>query len=252
MTPTSYPVLICLCLLVAGCELFQNSAEPVVDIPSEFVLEPFEEITESGREFQIRLRTVADFECSNYSVDVILNHEPRTYELELRKLVVPELCAPGEEPARAEASAPTPVIGQTDFRVILRNLIESEGRLNFSQEAYRFEFETQNGFEFSEKELLRLPQRAVWGSVQHAEEQVRTDFWNEVATLDHELPPPGYYGYFRATGDAQNFGESTGAKSAAIYLNDPLDDLRQLIEDYRATYGTAIQISLRTGTGELL
>lgn len=248
----SYPVLIFLCLLVAGCDLFQNAPEPVVDIPSEFLLEPFEEISESGRSFQIHLRTLADFDCTNYSFDVVLDRLPWHYDLELRNLVVPENCLPGEAPASAEATAALPAIGRTDFKVILRDLIESEGEVIFSDAAYRFEFEQQNGFEFTETELLRLPQSAVWGTIFHTDEQVRTDFWSQVAALDHELPPPGYYGYFRARDDRQIFEEATGGTSAALFLEDELEALRQIVDAFRAEYGTEIEISLQAGTGEWL
>jgi len=101
-------VLLICCGGWSGCK-FGNSGDPIVvaDVEKEFNVSMIEQFEPGKRELLFQLSTIKNQPCQNYTIDYNWHQNGSVLDLNLSKIVAPEICQPGALPAAGVVYANT-------------------------------------------------------------------------------------------------------------------------------------------------
>ena len=200
------PILIVLAanfLLTTSCRKNLGDKETIIAVDKEFEIVPWEKLDEQGGTLQLRIATIQNQECGgthiNYAVDALNNQ----LTVSLKSLVYPLTCNGFAEPARDTISLSNLKKGEIPFKLTLKDVVINDGILHVEDGRYSFVMKKENGISIPKKEILRVPQGAIWGFISNdnGQDERFTQMIDSLKTISTPLSiPTGDYGYFNYTG----------------------------------------------------
>ena len=249
-----------LAALLGGCKL-DSLGEPIIvpDVEREFYIDLWENLYPESRELVFKIETDQAQDCENATISYNLNRTGNTVNLSLNAISTPEDCQPG--PAQIFASAPTGRLngGLYTMKVDLKKTVFNEGQLTVTGDAYYLDMNTDYGFIFRHKSLLRIPEQTYWGYLPYEtpeQENLATDFINALhgVSIQHNFSV-GYYGYLSVEPDTrvsihEKNLEGVSYKSFIFKYDGLGASIRQQINAFRLEHGTEIPIHVFNAKGE--
>ena len=227
-------------VLLAGCDL-NSLKEPIVvaEIEKEFYINLWEKLNPYSNEFELKIETINDKECLNYSIYYALDVDGRQIDVSLDDLSLPSDCISGNGPARSSITIGFLSEPTYDIQIAIQNVVVNKGQLINLSDRFLLSMETEEGIIIPNDELYKVPDHHLWGyvSFEDSHEQAATDFKNELAIhcRNHELAV-GYYGHFRLDneGNLAIFNPQTD-KNLMVFAHyfEPENEvlIRQLLSD---------------------
>ena len=190
-------------LLTTSCKEDLGDKETIIAIDKEFEIVPWEKLTENGGLLQLRLSTIQNQECGGTRINYSTNTLDNQVTVSLKSLSYPLICNGFAEPARDTIELYNLKKGDIPFRLSLKDVVINDGILHVEDSRYVFEMKKENGISMPKKELLRVPQGAIWGfiSTDNGQDERYTQMLDSLKTITTPLSiPTGDYGYFNYTG----------------------------------------------------
>lgn len=235
-----------LSLLLIGIFCFSCSKDvqdTQFDVEKDFSVEMRENLSEAGNTLLFFVQTLHNQDCTDTEIETDLRKNDRTVALSFLSIITPDDCTPGEAPATAAVDAGDLAVRDYEFKIDLRGEVESTGRLNVLSDRYVVSLNEELGFDFKQKELLRIPRYTIWGYVNHREEAEETakSFTDDLRQVAEPLALPlGYYGWFRVTevGISQVVGQPATDENLLFLLQFDGNEatLQFLLDEFRADY----------------
>ncbi len=201
-TPLLFILLMCF-LFTTSCRKDLGDKETIIAIDKEFEIIPWEKLDESGGTLQLRLATIHNQECGgtriNYSTDALNNQLTVT----LKSLSYPVTCNGFAAPARDTIDLASLKKGDIPLRLTLKGVIINDGILHVEEGRYWFEMKKENGISMPKKEVLRVPQGAIWGFISNdnGQDERFAQMMDSLKTISTPLSMvAGDYGYFNFNG----------------------------------------------------
>lgn len=251
----------CLCCLLftSSCNLSNRDKDTVVKVNDEFSIDLFEVLKDS-RDLQFVVTTAEEQPCINNKIDFALHRKSGKILLDLIEILPASDCEHGPARISTAASIGHLIPGTYATQINLKNTIFNEGILQVTPDAIKLSMSTHNGFELVRRELRRIPDRLVWGYVAHNNQQLAPTadaFLAELNTLtEPQTLPKGYYSYFTINNDKVAVMSQTPPfpffKTFYRLSNWNINELKDLLQNYRTEYGEQLEIKLYTWNGQVL
>lgn len=253
-----FSFLILILTVVLSCS--KDDTPPViVDIPVTFQLQMREKLGagSGNRPLEFHIASVEKLDCQNYQIDFYFSRKGRNLFLALKDFILSEPCVPGEGLANAAASLG--VLNKDSYPLVisLKDVIENEGQLLVSDQAYTIKLKTSDGILASPASLLRIPDNALWGEVHTPSDSAAAkaeSFLEELEQISSELVlAPGYYGFFQIEEDGSLvlLEPEAGEDVISFYYSyqGGGDELLSLLSAYRNEGGGGLTIRLYDALG---
>lgn len=255
-----------LCVLaVSGCD-FSSLKDPIVisEVEDEFYIDLWENLgpTIEERSLVLKIESIQTEKCLNYRIDAPFFKDDNRLKVALNNIIKPLDCVAGEATVKADVSAGYLLNGIYSFNIALKNTVFNDGQLNVNSDSYALNMYSENGFSLKHKELLRVPDGAVWGYVQYqqaGDEAIATQF---IEDLKNKSQNPityrsGYYGHFTIAAIDRSISvfeqpATPNIKPFLYHYTDESNKLKNLLETYRQQYGNRLTIRLYNSKGQTL
>lgn len=228
-------------LLLVGTGCDKDNPDTQFNVNTDFVIDMKEELSPTGGTLLFKVKTVNNQDCLDTEIDFSFSRNASKVLISFLDIIVPEDCIAGSAPATAYINTGDLAIIDYQFKIDLRGEVESDGILNILGDRYIVSFIEASGFEFSEKELLRIPNRTIWGYVNHSEsdEEIAADF---ISNLEANSSPAtleeAYYGWFKIADDRVTEMDNLPTErsnSLFVFEYEGTDDaLESIIADFRS------------------
>lgn len=252
--------IVVLTTLLGACKL-DSLGDPIIvpDVEREFYIDLWEELYPESRELVFQIETIQAQDCENATISYNLNRIGNTVKLSLNAISTPGDCQQG--PAQIFASAPAGRLngGLYTVKADLKNTVFNEGQLTITGDAYYLDMNTDYGFIFRHKSLLRVPEQTYWGYITYEtpeQETLASNFISELqaGSIQHNFLE-GYYGYFSVeSNDHVNINEKAleGVvhKSFIFKYDGSGASIRQQINAFRLAHGAGIPVHVFNAKGE--
>lgn len=253
------------CCILAACVITScnisslQDAIIVPDVEDEFYVELWENLSGPfGRELVVKFETIKSEKCLNYRIDYQFSKDGNRLKVGLNSLIKPLDCVPGEATVKQDVNAGNLTNGLYTLDINLKNTVNNEGQLVVNEDNYIISIQRENGISLRTKELLRVPDEAIWGYVEYAQKNDEVNarkFIEELGVLSGSFSNyrAGYYGYF--TINTANRAVSVNGQSALStpylfgYQNNEAK-IKNLLASYRQTYGNRLKINFYNSKGE--
>jgi hypothetical protein len=237
--------------------------EVVVSIDPEFTADVFEDVAPDDGERRpgFWVQSMAPFECAGFLPNDSIWKIGNEIFIAINGTDKPNPCL--GDSALLSAFLPLPPLDPGIYDVVFRfgDLPVSSGTLSTSEAGLRFDVAKTGGFDFRNRQALRLPEQILWSNVEVEGEATRVkalEFIDELKSLTqpHGLSP-GYYSYFTITGQGTFFFHESFPKRYALdqqvvrKFETPVAELQLLIDAYRNHPDTPLTIRCMTGSGAL-
>ncbi len=255
-----------LCVLaVSGCD-FSSLKDPIVisEVEDEFHIDLWENLgtTREERSLVLKIESIQTEKCLNYKIDAPFSRDGNRLKVALNNIIQPLDCVAGEATVKADISAGYVSNGIYSFNIDLKNTVFNDGQLNVNSDSYTLNMYSENGFSMKHKELLRVPDGAVWGYVQYQQapdEAIAKQFVEDLKTRSQNPTTyrSGYYGHFTigAIDRVISVFEQPATPNTKPFLyhyTDEPNKLKNLVETYRQQYDNRLTIKLYNSKGETL
>lgn len=250
-----------LIVLVGACQL-DDLGDPIVvpDVEREFYIDLWENLYPESRELVFQIETVQAQDCANATISYNLNRTGNAVKLSLNAISTPGDCDPG--PAQIVASAPAGRLngGLYAMELDLKNTVFNEGQLTVTHELYNLDMNTEHGFIFRHKNLLRVPDQSYWGYIACStpeQEATALDFINELRAISIQRNfLVGYYGHFSVNADnsvdvKDALVNGVPVKSFLFNYDGSGSNIRQQINAFRAAHNTELPLKVFNFKGEI-
>jgi hypothetical protein len=190
-------------LLTTSCKKDISDKETIVVIDKEFEITPWEKLDELGGTLQLRIATIQNQECGGTRINYATNAFFNQLTVSLKSLAYPLTCNGFAEPARDTISLSNLKKGDIPFNLTLKDVVINNGVLHVEEGRYLFEMKKENGISMPKKEILRVPQGAIWGFIanDNGQDERYTQMLDSLKVISTPLSmPAGDYGYFNYTG----------------------------------------------------
>jgi hypothetical protein len=190
-------------LLTISCRKNLGDKETIIAVDKEFEVLPWEKLDESGAFLQLRLATIQNQECGGTRINYTTNALNNQLTVSINSLVYPLTCNGFAEPARDTINLTALKKSDIPFRLTLKDVIINDGILHVEEGRYMFEMKKENGISMPKKEILRVPQGAMWGFIatDNGQDARYAQMIDSLKTIATPLSmPAGDYGYFNYTG----------------------------------------------------
>ena len=190
-------------LLTASCRKNLGDKETIIAVDKEFEIIPWEKLGEWGSSLQLRLATIQNQECGGTRINYTINSLNNQLTVSVNSLAYPLTCNGFAEPARDTIDLSILKKSEIPFRLTLKDVIINDGTLHVEEGRYVFEMKKENGISMPKKEILRVPQGAIWGfiSTDNGQDARYAQMIDSLKTIATPLSiPAGDYGYFNYTG----------------------------------------------------
>lgn len=252
-------------LFVMGCD-FSSLNDPIIisEVDDEFYVAMWETLgtTNEERNLIIKIESIKPEKCLNYRIDYQFSKDGNRLKVALNNIIKPLDCVPGEAIVKADVSAGYLLNGIYSFNIDLKNTLFNDGQLTIRSDSYALDMQSEDGFSMKQKELLRVPDGAIWGYVtyqQAVDEAIANKFVEDLKNIS-QTPlnyRSGYYGHFNiAPIDRKiSINEQPVTSNIKPFLYHYLDEtnkLKNLLETYRLQYGNRLTIQFYNSKGEVL
>ncbi len=190
-------------LFTISCRKNLGDKETIIAVDKEFEILPWEKLDESGAFLQLRLATIQNQECGGTRINYATNALNNQLTVSINSLAYPWTCNGFAEPARDTITLSSLKKSDIPFRLTLKDVIINDGILHVEDGRYTFEMKKENGISMPKKEILRVPQGAMWGFIatDNGQDARYTQMIDSLKTIATPLSmPTGDYGYFNYTG----------------------------------------------------
>jgi hypothetical protein len=247
--------------VLAGCKVPHDDKETIVKVTPEFAIDLFEKLGEP-REFQFKVATLEQLECTNYFISTNAALSFNRVTLNVIDLLAPNDCIAGLAPATGMAEVGALPLGYFNLDIHLKNAIENDGTLKVFQDSIVVDLDSQDGLEMAHEVLLRIPEHAIWGYTAYNNKDagagVANSFLSDLANMAETGEwAKGYYGYFRL--DENNDlilsppPNHTYFQTFLFTYHDDISGLEDMLRYYRTgPGGAAVEFAVFTGTGKTL
>jgi hypothetical protein len=251
-----YTILILTIFLFTGCVIDKGEAPIVVaEIAKEFSLQMQETLDTNGRSFILRVSTIKEYDCSNYSIQYIWRNQGNALLLSLLRIAAPFACDYKPGKILAETTAGKLETGNYPISVDLRGAIINKGTLSVLPDRYRLRLDTEHGLSIEQKDLLRVPAESIWGYINFSPNlsDQALQLVQEIFALSQPIDlPKGYYGYYAIDDKGLSIeGQPEDASTYPFLRRSAADNgaIAAIIKKYRDLYPSALQIVVRDGKG---
>ena len=190
--------LIAFTCLFLSCH--QNDKEIIVDVDKEFYIKPWENLNETGGNLQLQVETILKQSCPETSINYYVNVSGSKVIVTLRELYNLTPCFTANEAAHDTIDIEGLEKNKTyDFQLNLKDIVINKGSLTLQDDKYTINMLNENGISIPIKEVLRVPQNAVWGYIAfpNGQERAATQLIDSLKTITAPLSiADGNYGYF--------------------------------------------------------
>lgn len=252
-------------MILASCTL-TGVEEPIViaDVEEEFIIYPREVLnTSSPKELEWVIVSKNTEPCLNYEIKARLEKNTTDLSLFIDEIVNPDDCIAGEIiPSLILNSGK---INQTtyNFNITLKKTIENQGHLKKTDDRYSIQIGSENGIDLQHKELISIPDEALWGYIGWPEgletDQLTgilnrmKDFWTPINL------PSGFYGHFLimpGTPNSPNLLEQPDIESFQSFLLNKSSKTKETIQQDLEVLKTeisnpSVRVILYDNTGQI-
>ncbi len=236
---------IVLFIFLAGCD---HSERPIDTDIGEIIVNPFERLSESNRDFMLHCSTVDIYPCSNYMIAVNSQRKEKDISVDFLGTYEPDICLTALGPATCKMNFGMLPIGTYTIS-INKHGQKNTGRLTVDDKKYSLELDTKNGIQIEHEMVYKIPERAIWGYIGYIQNDDMVwinHFIDDLKKLGAEelCLEKGYYSYFTVdeTGNIiapENKGFQY-IKTLLFRLNDSnTENVDRLVEQYKQQYGTS-------------
>ena len=248
-------LLLGLSLLGGSCKV-DSIGDPIIVplIDQEFVLDLWENLQATTiSPLEIRMATIAEENCLNAGILRAYERNNRALKLTLYQILDPEVCDPGQAPAKGKEAIYDVNSGVYQLDVELQGVVINPGTLTITSSSYKVEMQEENGTSWLHYELYRVPNAALWGYVTYSnafQEQQTTDFFNNLAAMSEPIQlAEGYYGHFTvASGSGQltvhEMPTQPGVRPFIYSYWGPKAPLDDLVANFEATATAGMELVL--------
>jgi hypothetical protein len=247
-----------LCIALTHCDN-GNGKDPILvaDVEKEFDVKLWEVLKPNERYLQLQISTIKDKDCLNYGIDQSLKQNGPNLELNINKILAPEVCQRGIGPAKSTLDLKTLTQGRFNLTVNLGKVVPSKGSITITASAFSFYMPEQYGFRLTKTTLYRVPEQTIWGYVAYTEgnKTAADQFIQELVKISRDAGlERGYYGYFEVN-------ESNSLEFPVLNIDKPIlafarnytdtdPKLEALIKNFRSKYPQVLQISINNNQGK--
>jgi hypothetical protein len=248
-----------LCIALIQCDN-GDGKDPILiaDVEKEFDVKLWEVLKPTERYLQLQISTIKDKDCLNYGIDQNIKQNGPNLELNINKVLPPELCQRGIGPAKAILDLKTLTQGRYNLTVNLGKVVPSKGSITVTSSAYSFYMPEQYGFRLQKTILNRVPEQTIWGYVAYSEgnKAAADQFLQELVKISRDAGlDKGYYGYFEVNeSNALEFPTLNIDKPILSFARNYIDTdpkLEALIKNFRSKYPQALLISANNNLGKV-
>ncbi len=214
----------------------------VVNVPVEFILQPWEKLSPSGSTFALLVRTVEVQKCSGTGIKTTFSTRQSALNISILNTIAPQTCDNQPTPASDTIELSDLKEGTYTYNINLKELISNTGELVVdSQKITIRSSKREEGISFEKRELNRIPEKTVWGYIGYSvgQETKVNEFLDKMKKMSQNTPlSSGDYGHFQYFGDVLTIKNSFSTTKplinrALLRLNSPYYDCQKLIKDYR-------------------
>jgi len=195
-------ILFFLLLILAACNP-SRLEDPIViaDVEEEFIIYPREVLnTSTPKELEWVIVSKNTEPCQNYEIKARLEKNSTNLSLYIDEITNPDDCIEGEIiPSLILNSGK---INQTtyNFNITLKKTIENSGHLKKTDNRYTIQIGSENGIDLQHKELIAIPNEALWGYMGWYEGLEADQIASALGKMKDLWPsnnlPSGFYGHF--------------------------------------------------------
>lgn len=190
-------------LFLTSCRKNLGDKETIIAVDKEFEIIPWEKLDDLGGTLQLRVATILNQECGGTRINYGTNSQGNQLTVTLKSLNYPTTCNGFAEPARDTIELYNIKKGDIAFKLTLKDVVINDGVLHVEDGRYVFEMKKENGISMPKKEVLRVPQGAIWGFISNdnGQDERYTQMIDSLKTITGPLSmTTGDYGYFNYTG----------------------------------------------------
>lgn len=248
-------------LFMAACSKSSDpSVLPPDNIADEYVVDMWEQLGTPGRSFSLNVSTIGiQPDCINHSIDFNFEAQSEIFKLSLNGIQDAADCEPGQAPARSEIKVGQLDVGFYDLEINLDNLVINKGTIAVSFDKYEIEINSSNGFKLKRSALYKVPENSIWGyiaynDIDYADEA--DDFISFFNDFDSAPQQEGYYGYYRIDNQGKividNQTNMQYFRAFTFSNVNEFDNVKDIVDQYRALHGSAFEISIMLSNGAAL
>ena len=189
--------------LATSCRKNIGDKETIIAVDKEFEITPWEKLDDAGGTLQLRIATIQNQECGGTHINYVTDATNNQLTVTLKSLAYPAICNGFAEPARDTIALPSAKKGDIPFKLSLKDVVINDGVLRVEDGRYAFELKKENGISMPKKEILRVPQGAIWGfiSTDNGQDERFTQMIDSLKVITTPLSMvAGDYGYFTYNG----------------------------------------------------
>lgn len=254
-------VLILITTLFTRCQI-DNLEDPIIVpvVEQEFVLDLWQPLSEvGGNQLVLHMYTIENEPCLNTEILSGQDRVGRTAKLFLYDILEPEVCDPGEAPATGTELLTELTPDLYRLEIDLQSVIINKGWLTVNEAAFQIEMDEENGIQWRNYELRRVPADALWGYITYRNEEEKIAAQQLMDQLTEESNPhalaDGYYGHFtlRNVGaEVEPLDAPTGEQlSFLVRSQADRQAIENLVTDFRAAAESEVEVRIMDGQGHV-
>ncbi len=252
-----WTVLAWIIVIWGACDF--SSLDDITIVPNvedEFYLDLWEKLSPTERTLVFKVSTIKDEACKNHKIGFEYERNANRLLLQLNNIIKSLDCEPGKAPATADIDAEGLTPGFYELKIELRNAVESTGQLSISGDNYLIELRKRNGVVLVRKELIKVPENAIWGYVQYqeaADETIAKAFISDLKAISTQKTyRNGYYGHFTIENGNARIDQQPDSRTLPFLqqISENAAAVHDLLAQYRSAYGAKLSIVLYTWQGQ--
>ncbi len=263
MTRHYYYIFIFLFLaLLPACQPENTDPNVNIAISDELQVELWEILDASQRMLELRITTLEELDCENYSISFSFNQLGNNTVISINNILPPHECIPGLAPASNQIEIGHFSEGEYPIQLNLKNNeIVNLGLLKVKPRFYELAMESDYGIFIPWKLLKTVPEDLIWGylNIEDAadENSILEEFSNRLAPWTEEIGlSQGEYGYFNVEG-----GTAISIKDQQETINENIfllkqtgsqDELKTALDDLRSEFSNQVSIKAFLSDGSFL
>lgn len=255
-----FPFIAFLVFCCGACDL-ESLNEPIIvpNIEKEFNIDLWEHLGANSRSAQLLIETIAQEDCTNYSIAHEFSRNNATLNVSLNEIVAPQDCNEGQGPALATVDLGELTNGFYTLNIDLKNTVFSKGQLVIREKEITVNMNSEEGIRFVRTSILRVPDNFIWGYVAFnnpSDASIATAFEQDLAEMSSEIRMEnGYYGPFSINAQEKLIFSDLSFQDnqfQTFYFNSFSSNavLQEQVDFYRSTYGDAVEIKLFNDKGK--
>jgi len=261
MTRPYYCYLLLFFFLTA-CQPDDTTPDVNIDISDELRIELWEVLDASQRMLELRVSTLEELDCENYSISFNLNQTASRSMVSINNILPPHECISGTAPASNQIELGHFPEGDHAIELNLKNNeIINIGRLRIKPRSYELDMESDYGIYLPWKILKTVPEDLLWGylTIEEAADQntILDEFHARIASWTESVGlSQGNYGYFNIeNGTASEIKDQNETITNNIFLLKEMGsrtDLKAALNNLRSELGDQASIRVFSSDGSFL